>query len=82
MQVTFDATRRDFHLLSRVLSPLRLFPLEAERIFALLLLFSDLWLDDRDDDCERLLEGIIEERGEGDSIDSSCRRRRRIGEVH
>ena len=81
MQVTFDATRREFHLLSRVSSPLRLFPLEAERIFALLLLFSDLWRDDRDGDGERLLEGIGQIDGE-DSIDSLCRRRRGIGEVH
>ena len=67
--------------MSRVLSLLCLLLLKAEKAFALLLLFSDLWWYDRDGDGERLLEGIGQIDGE-DSIDSLCRRRRGIGEVH
>ena len=81
MKGTFNSIEREFHLLSRVLSLPCLLLLKAERTFALLLLFSDLWLDDRDGDGERLLEGIGQRDGE-DSTDSWCWRRRGICEVH
>ena len=81
MKDTFSPTGNELHLLSRVLSLLCLLLLKAERAFALLLLFSDLWLDDRDGDGERLLESIGQRDGE-DSIDSWCSRRRGIGKVH
>ena len=82
MKVTFNATGREFHLLSRV-SPLScLFPFITGRLLILLLLLRSLWLNDGDGEVGWVLEGIIEERGEGDSIGSRCRRRRGIGEVH
>ena len=82
MNVTFNATGNELHLLSIVSSRSGLFAPRVGRLFVLLLLLRSLWLDDGDGEVGWVLEGIIEERGEGDSIGSRCRRRRGIGEVH